>query len=110
MALVSCPECKKEISNSAAKCIHCGFVVRKPKRGPLGQVFKWIFILFNILMVWWLISYWTEIGSSISEYESEAEQSGAALGGTLGTGMIVTFWALGDVVLGLFVLFTRAKA
>lgn len=25
MALVKCPECGKEISNTAKKCIHCGY-------------------------------------------------------------------------------------
>ena len=26
MALVTCPECKKEVSDSADACPHCGFV------------------------------------------------------------------------------------
>lgn len=25
MALINCPECKKEISSFSEKCIHCGF-------------------------------------------------------------------------------------
>jgi hypothetical protein len=37
MALINCPECKKEVSNSAKNCPHCGFqlireIVQKPKK------------------------------------------------------------------------------
>lgn len=28
MALVKCPECGKEISNSANKCPHCGYTIK----------------------------------------------------------------------------------
>ena len=28
MALISCPECGKEISDSSAQCIHCGYVLK----------------------------------------------------------------------------------
>lgn len=31
MALVSCPECGKEISDSSNACIHCGYVLAKKK-------------------------------------------------------------------------------
>ena len=31
MALISCPECKKEISDQATSCPHCGFPIAKPK-------------------------------------------------------------------------------
>lgn len=27
MALINCPECGKEISDSAEKCIHCGYEI-----------------------------------------------------------------------------------
>lgn len=29
MALVLCPECKKEISDQAKTCPHCGFTIEK---------------------------------------------------------------------------------
>lgn len=28
MALIKCPECKKEISDKSEKCIHCGYPIR----------------------------------------------------------------------------------
>ena len=34
MALITCPECKKETSDSADRCPHCGFAI---KRGFLGK-------------------------------------------------------------------------
>jgi hypothetical protein len=33
MALINCPECKKEISDKAASCPHCGFILLCPKCG-----------------------------------------------------------------------------
>lgn len=37
MALINCPECKKEVSNSALSCPHCGFQLiekKEPKAKP----------------------------------------------------------------------------
>ena len=31
MALIKCPECKKEISDKATQCIHCGCPIEKEK-------------------------------------------------------------------------------
>jgi len=45
----------------------------------------------------------------ITSSQNEYEQAGATIGTTLGLGMIIVFWALVDVILGLFVLFTRPK-
>jgi len=55
MALISCPECKSEVSSTAHKCMKCGHVINKPKRGFFGKTFKWSFIAFNALMLVWLI-------------------------------------------------------
>jgi len=38
---------------------------------------------------------------------SNAERAGAAIGVGIGTMMILSIWAFGDLVLGLFVLLTR---
>lgn len=32
MALVSCPECAKEVSDKSGKCIHCGYPLDTPSR------------------------------------------------------------------------------
>lgn len=110
MALISCPECSTQVSDSAFKCTKCGFQLKTPKRGFFGKLFKWSFILFNLLMIFWLFSYWSSVGEIANSASSDAEKAGAAIGGTLGTGFLFSFWVLGDIILGMFVLFTRPKS
>jgi DNA-directed RNA polymerase subunit RPC12/RpoP len=110
MALIACPECAHEVSDTAFKCSSCGKALRKPKRGFFGKLFKWSFILFNVLMVVWMVAYMGEIGGVMDSAADEYEQAGTAIGGTLGVGMLLVFWVLVDIILGLFVLFTRPKA
>ena len=66
-----------------------------------------MFIAFNVLMVFWLFSYWGQIGGM--QPESEAARAGAAIGGALGTGTILFFWVAGVVILGLSALLTRGR-
>lgn len=110
MALINCPECQAEVSDTALKCPKCGVQLRKPKRGFFGKLFKWGFIGFNILMVIWLFSYWGTVGELANTSGSEAEKAGAAIGGAIGTGMLFGVWVFGDIILGLFVMFTRPKS
>ena len=39
MALISCPECGKEVSDQALACIHCGYPLQSfpPPKRPLGS-------------------------------------------------------------------------
>lgn len=109
MALINCPECDAEVSDKAFKCQKCGVQLRKPKRGFMGQLFKWSFILFNVFMAY---SIFVGMGAATEGMEamSEAEQAGAAIGTGLGAMMLISIWVFGDIILGLFVLFTRPKA
>jgi hypothetical protein len=109
MALINCFECKEQVSDQAIKCPKCGFQIKKIKRGFLGKLFKFLFIIFNLFMLVWLISYFNSIGEIVSDSNNKAEHVGATIGATLGTGFLVTVWALGDIILGLFVLLTRPK-
>jgi hypothetical protein len=34
MALITCPECSRDVSDEAAACPHCGYPVRRPARRP----------------------------------------------------------------------------
>ncbi len=79
------------------------------KRGFFGHVFKWIFILFNVLMAWAFIQGMTGAGDVYNTAGSDAGRAGAAIGTALGVTMIFATWAAGAVILGLFVLFTRGK-
>lgn len=47
MALINCPECNKEISDSSSTCIHCGYIL-KPKKKKTGLI---IFIAIFILVI-----------------------------------------------------------
>lgn len=79
------------------------------KRGVFGKLVKWSFVLFNVLMAVWLISYWGQVGDVYQEAGSEAGQAGAAIGGTIGTTLLLFVWLAGAVILGLLTLFTRGK-
>lgn len=79
------------------------------KRGFLGKIAKWTFVIFNVVMLVWLIAYWGQLAEMSEGVRSEAEVAGAVIGGTLGTGMLVFFWGAGAVILGLFALLTKGK-
>jgi hypothetical protein len=80
------------------------------KRGFFGWTFKLLFIVFNLLMLAWLISYWAEIGEiGKMALTSDAARIGAAIGSTIGTGVLFFFWVAGAVILGLLTLFTHGK-
>ena len=40
---------------------------------------------------------------------ADAAKAGMAIGGTIGTGVIMVFWVMGAFILGLLVLFTRGR-
>ena len=110
MALIKCPECSAEVSNMALTCAKCGVQLRKPKRGILGNMIKYLFIAFNLLMAWSLYAGMKAASTAIGTTTSSAEQAGAAIGTGLGAAMILGIWVFGAIILGLFVLFTRPKA
>jgi len=109
MALINCPECSAEVSDSALKCVKCGVQLRKPQRGFFGKLIKWAFILFNILMVWWLF-VGLSAATKTMDGTTGAEHAGAAIGTGIAATMIIGLWVFGDIILGLFVLFTRPKS
>ena len=109
MALVNCPECEADVSESALKCPKCAFQIKEPKRSFMGKLFKWFFIGFNVLMLFLLFSYLGDVGEVSNNAGSDAAQAGVAVGATIGTGMLLSFWVLGDIILGLLVLFTKPK-
>lgn len=106
MSTVPCPSCGESISTAAYDCPHCGHPIRKPKRGFFGRLVKWAFILFNIFMVWWLIAG-SNSAMEMQQGMVGAERTGAQIGTGIGVMMILTVWVIGDIILGLFVLFTR---
>ncbi|HWJ39095.1 MAG TPA: hypothetical protein VNR86_10095 [Sphingomicrobium sp.] len=84
-------------------------------RTVFGKIVKWLFIGFNVLM--FAIAavscssnsqVISNAASSGGEYH-EAATAGATIGAGLVMGTILFTWVAGDVILGLFVLFTRRK-
>ena len=79
------------------------------KRSFFGRIFKWMFILFNMLMAMWIFSYYFHIGGMISNEKSSAAKAGAIIGTAFGSGLLLTIWAAGVAVLGSLALATRGK-
>jgi hypothetical protein len=109
MALVNCPECNTQVSSTAHRCVRCGHVISKPRRGFFGTIFKWGFIAFNALMLIWLVGGMGAASDQVAQASSNAERAGATIGTAIGAGLIIGLWVGGDIILGLFVLFTRPK-
>ncbi|WP_421839415.1 hypothetical protein [Novosphingobium sp.] len=78
-------------------------------RSGFGKLIKWIFIVFNILMFFWMITGISAAGDASQNVSNDAERAGAAIGTALGVGLLLFIWGVGDVILGMFVLFTRRK-
>jgi len=44
------------------------------------------------------------------ETMSEAERAGTAIGAGIGGFMVIVIWAIGDIILGLFMMMTQPKS
>jgi hypothetical protein len=107
MAMIKCPECSAEVSDTAFDCPKCATQLRKPKRTFFGQIIKWLFILFNLLMLVWIIAGLSGGSDAVNNASSDAEATGAAIGTGIGVFFLLIVWGFGDLILGLFFLFTR---
>lgn len=77
------------------------------KRSLFGKIIKWLFIIFNILMLVWLISGMSSVGDQYNMAASDAERAGTAIGASIGIGIIIFFWVGGAIILGIATLLTR---
>ncbi len=91
-------------------------IVRKEisDRTVFGKVIKWVFIVFNVLMLAIMAATCSASGDVISNAGAEAEYAdaataGATIGAGLAMGSLLFLWLAGAVILGLFVLLTRRK-
>ena len=104
MAMIKCPECEKEVSDKTYKCPNCGVVINKPKRGVTGTIFKFLFVLFNGIMILWFISlFMTGSGDpELANVETTAK--------VMGSGILIFIWLIIGLPLGIMNYITRAKA
>lgn len=109
MPLINCPECSKQVSDTALKCPSCAVQLRKPKRGFFGKLIKFAFIAFNILMIIWVVGGYNSATENMDQLTG-AEHAGAAVGTGIGMALLFGIWVIGDIILGLFVMFTRPKS
>ena len=79
------------------------------KRGIFGWLTKISFIAFNLFMAGWLLVYWADVANLINAADSEAARAGAAIGFSIGIGVILFLWVSGAIILGLLTYFTRGK-
>ena len=76
----------------------------KRKRGLFGQIFKWLFIIFNIFMLISLFAGLSNVGNFTQTLHSDLERNAAGAGATIGLGFILVLWAAGDVILGMLAM------
>ena len=72
MALIKCPECNKEVSDTAETCPHCGYRFKKPTPIPTTTYY-----------------------SNIVESDHKMEQIGGIIGGIIGIIGGIVFLGLG---------------
>ena len=85
MALINCPECEKEVSDSAKLCPHCGYKINSKKASSLFKgISKTRLIIIGVLIVLIIIvaiflftptSYNTRSDSKLSIIDKEVEDS-----------------------------------
>ena len=76
------------------------------KRSIFGHISRILFWGFNILMIIWIFAGFNSATDGM-ENMTDAEAAGAAIGTGIGVTLLVIIWVVGDIILGLFYLFTR---
>ena len=94
---MKCPECGASVSDSATQC------------GKQGGYFGKIFLLFNVLMLLWVITGMNATSDVVTKAATEAEKAGATIGTGIGAAFMFFVWAIGDIITGLLALMTRPK-
>ncbi len=73
----------------------------------LGKIFKFLFLLFNLVMLGVLI--WLGINAAQIASESDAPAAVGILGGIFGLSILLPLWASGAIILGLLALVFRSE-
>ena len=100
MALIKCPECGKDVSDTAYQCPNCSYVINEPKRGITGKIFKAIFMIFNSIMILSIII--------LIFQSSQIDDSGVTASVSVAT--LIMIWLFIGLPLGIMSYITRAKS
>lgn len=94
MALVLCPECKREISSEAGTCPRCGYPITSSRSRFWAKLFWFLFGLFNVFMLLYalltvgpMINFWDH--PEVGRQNRLAFQAGLKM------------WAIGDIIIGM---------
>lgn len=107
--LINCPECSSKVSDQATKCVSCGIRLREPRRGFFGRVFKWLFVVFNVLMLLYLITFMIIVIDAFPVIADQVGRGVAINHSTIGFLEILGTWMAGDIILGMLVMFTKPR-
>jgi len=110
MALIYCKDCGAEANAKAVSCPYCRTRLGKSQQAFFGVIIKYTFILFQIVMVCWLLS---GIQSSpffgIARGDPTYEVAFDILDAVFFTLKFVVIWVAGTLILGLLNLVTRPQ-
>lgn len=94
MALVLCPECKREISSEAGTCPRCGYHITSSRSRFWAKLFWFLFVLFNVFMLLYalfsigpMVNFWDH--PELGRQNRMLFEAGLKL------------WVWGDVILGM---------
>lgn len=81
----------------------------RTKRGFFGWVFALVFWAWQLLMAAWLITSLNLTTGQYASATSDAARTGTAIGTTIGMTFLLLVWALGSLIFGMLMFFTRGK-
>jgi len=84
-------------------------MIERRRRGVFGWIMLTLFWAWHVLMIAWFVSSVSGMATVVNDAASEAQRSGAAIGATLGVGIILFFWVAGTLIFGALAFFTRGR-
>ena len=78
---------------------------------PKWRPFSWVILVINILFLIWVIAAAASSGPAddCGTLSAQTCNDAEAVGTALGVGILIFFWAIVDVILGVLWLVTRPK-
>lgn len=78
----------------------------------MRRFMKWLLLGFNLLMIVWIIAGIASNNNSTADcgtLSAEACDAAGDVGTTIGVGILIVLWALGDIILGVLYLISPSK-